>query len=114
MGKGMRVDGERMGDEAKEMVEEIVEWSRRNPGRSLRELEEKVGQLKGVMEKVMEAAVASQEEYPPVKVDSCACGGDRVSKGYREREVVTKWGPIKVKRAYFQCEKCGEGFFPPG
>lgn len=116
MGKGKsvasdRVDSERIGDEAKEMVEEIIEWSRRNTGSSLRELEEKVGHLKEVMEKVIEAAVPSQEEYPPVEVDPCACGGERVSKGYREREVVTKWGSIKVKRAYFQCEECGEGFF---
>jgi len=33
-------------------------------------------------------------------------------QGYREQQMMTSQGVIRVKRAYFTCERCGRGFSP--
>ncbi len=35
-------------------------------------------------------------------------------RAYRKRWVTTREGAIRVRRAYYTCEHCGAGFFPPG
>jgi uncharacterized protein with PIN domain len=42
------------------------------------------------------------------------CGGKLRHKGYREKDVVTRTGEVRVKRAYYYCETCQKGIFPPG
>jgi uncharacterized protein with PIN domain len=42
------------------------------------------------------------------------CGGKLKHKGYREKDVVTQTGEVRVKRAYYYCETCRKGIFPPG
>jgi uncharacterized protein with PIN domain len=42
------------------------------------------------------------------------CGGRLRHKGYRSRRVVTETGEVTIKRAYYYCEHCRRGVFPPG
>ena len=42
------------------------------------------------------------------------CGQEMRLKGYRDKEVITRTGEIKVRRAYYYCQTCRRGFFPPG
>ena len=35
-------------------------------------------------------------------------------KDYRSRQVVSEAGEVKLTRAYYYCEGCGQGVFPPG
>jgi uncharacterized protein with PIN domain len=42
------------------------------------------------------------------------CGGKLRHKGYREKDVVTRTGEVRVKRAYYYCDTCRQGIFPPG
>ncbi len=44
----------------------------------------------------------------------CSCGGQWVFQGYRERQVTTSQGVIRLQRAQFTCERCGQGWFPLG
>jgi len=73
---------------------------------TLRELEERVQQWKTRMgRQLLEEALALQGEGKQPE-GTCSCGGQWVFKGYRSQ------GLIRVKRAYFTCERCGQGFFP--
>ena len=95
-------------------AQELLKNSKANPGRTLRELEEEVKALKAkIGAQALEAAVALQGEGR-VQEGSCSCGGRWVFQGYRERQVMTSQGVIRVKRAYYTCDRCGVGIFPPG
>lgn len=100
--------------EMSEDLETVLEWSKTHPGRALWELEEKVqGVMTRLRARLLEEVVAQQGAGKPEE-ERCSCGGKLVFQGYRERQVMTTQGVIQVKRAYFTCERCGAGFFPPG
>jgi len=114
-------------EEVMRSAQELLEWSEAHPGSTLRELEERAKVWKAeAVTKVLEAAVALQGEgrvqegavalqgEGRVQEGSCSCGGKWVFQGYRERQVMTSQGVIRVKRAYFTCDRCGAGIFPPG
>jgi hypothetical protein len=42
------------------------------------------------------------------------CGREMRYKGKKRREVVTSQGKIELERAYYYCETCQVGIFPPG
>jgi uncharacterized protein with PIN domain len=42
------------------------------------------------------------------------CGRELRYKGKKRREVVTSQGKIELERAYYYCDKCRVGIFPPG
>ncbi|MDW8067289.1 MAG: hypothetical protein RML46_00060 [Anaerolineae bacterium] len=97
-----------------QVLESVLEWSKAHPGATLRQLEEEVAKaISQVRAQLLEAAVAQQGvgQFPQ---EPCACGGNWVFQGYREREVMTTQGRVKVRRAYFTCDCCGAGIFPPG
>jgi hypothetical protein len=95
-------------------MEELLQWAEAHPGCTLRELEERIQEWKTrVGVQVLEAAVVMQGTGRGAE-GTCSCGGEWVFQGYRERHVMTSQGGIRVKRAYFTCERCGQGFFPPG
>ncbi len=47
-------------------------------------------------------------------VDCPGCGQRLGMKDYRSRRVVTEAGEVEVRRAYYYCEECRKGIFPPG
>lgn len=95
-------------------LEAVLEWSKAHPGSTLRELEEQVqGAVDKVRAELMAAAVA-QQGVGMLQEERCSCGGRWVFQGYRKRWVMTQHGTIQVQRAYYTCDRCGAGFFPPG
>ncbi len=42
------------------------------------------------------------------------CGLEMHYKGQKQRQVVTKTGEVEVERAYYYCNGCQRGYFPPG
>ena len=42
------------------------------------------------------------------------CGQEMHYKGHKARHLITETGEVKVKRAYYYCETCRSGLFPPG
>jgi uncharacterized protein with PIN domain len=42
------------------------------------------------------------------------CKGETVYKGKKARQVVTVTGTVRIRRNYFYCPACEQGFFPPG
>jgi DNA-directed RNA polymerase subunit RPC12/RpoP len=43
-----------------------------------------------------------------------SCGKRLWMKDYRSRQVVTEAGEVKLTRAYYYCQECKQGIFPPG
>lgn len=41
------------------------------------------------------------------------CGHKMRDKGRKERNIISETGTIRVERAYYYCETCREGVFPP-
>jgi uncharacterized protein with PIN domain len=56
----------------------------------------------------------STEQPPATEVECPACGVPLRYKGRKPKRVVTETGEVTVKRAYYYCERCQRGFFPPG
>jgi hypothetical protein len=48
------------------------------------------------------------------KVHCPGCGQGMVYKGQKAKRVVTTTGEVTVKRAYYYCPDCRQGYFPPG
>ena len=42
------------------------------------------------------------------------CGQEMRYKGQKRRRVQTTVGEVELSRAYYYCEGCRSGFFPPG
>jgi hypothetical protein len=83
---------------------------------SLTEIEEaalELGQTaqEAVTRHWVEASLEAGESQRP----NCPlCQRTMRHKGYRQRQVVTQSGEIKVRRAYYYCQSCKQGIFPPG
>jgi hypothetical protein len=56
----------------------------------------------------------SQRE-PAVPGPVCPqCGHEMHYKGLKPKQVITETGTVTVRRAYYYCETCRSGHFPPG
>ena len=42
------------------------------------------------------------------------CGQEMHYKGRKPKHIVTETGEVTVERAYYYCETCRSGLFPPG
>lgn len=55
------------------------------------------------------------EEVADVPGPACPeCGQEMHYKGHKAKQVMTETGEVTVKRAYYYCETCHRGLFPPG
>lgn len=97
-----------------EVLKAVLEWSKSHPGSTLRDLEEQVQKAMGQVQSELMEAVVAEQGMGHLPEEGCACGGRWVFQGYRERQVMTTQGNIRVRRAYFTCDRCGAGVFPPG
>jgi len=66
--------------------------------------------LKEVIAQELLKEYGEQEEG----VECPSCGQRLRMKDYRSRRVVTEAGEVEVRRAYYYCEACRKGIFPPG
>jgi len=101
---------------AEEVFEKAVASGKEADELSLSEIEETVEGLKfeltgTLVESVVEVRNKG-ERGPGPKCEGC--GREMRYKGEKRREVVTSQGKIELERAYYHCEKCRVGIFPPG
>lgn len=107
---------EEMKTQAKAISQKLRADGRLNGQMTLAEIERTVlaaGQQfqAALTEAMIEAADKEGERIRP----SCpTCGSKMRHQGYRKRQIVTETGEVILRRAYYLCEACGEGFFPPG
>ncbi len=95
----------------------LEEWlANEGEERQLSELEDialKAGRI--VEQATIEALVAEQQLGQAVPGPTCSeCGAEMRYKGRKRKRLVTQAGEVNLERAYYYCEPCREGIFPPG
>ena len=105
-----------MTDEADVMIKKLLARGKTAEEITLEEIEEAVleagRRFKIVLtEALMEAAEVETDKVGPRCPE---CGGKMRHKGYRNKPLVTQAGEVTLRRAYFRCQRCGRGVFPPG
>jgi hypothetical protein len=70
----------------------------------------------GVGEKLKEViaqALLEEHREKAQEVKCPSCGKRLGMKDYRSRRIVTEAGEVELRRAYYHCEGCEQGVFPP-
>ena len=81
----------------------------------LSQIEEMVEQLRiQLAAELMESVIQVQPEADWEPGLNCVqCGREMRYKGKKRRKVVTSQGEVELDRAYYYCEGCEAGLFPP-
>ena len=83
----------------------------------LSEIEQLVYQAGEAIKVELTAGLVEQvsEETATVPGPVCPnCEQEMHYKGHKTKQIVTETGEVPVKRAYYYCETCRSGLFPPG
>ena len=97
-------------------VEALLDWQEKTDKPNLTEFENAIlASRKRMSEATIKALLEGEQEREPERAPKCAkCGKEMADKGKREQVIETRIGTLRIERAYYYCETCGEGFFPPG
>ena len=101
---------------AEEVIDELLEWHERSEAPTLVEIEDAVLDLrKRLGERMAQAVIEDQEAVHPIPGPACpTCGREMHYKDMKGLTVNGRVGDIALERAYFYCDRCGSGLFPPG
>lgn len=101
---------------AKEVIDEMMEWSERTDRPNLSQMEDEILNLRQQMgEEMLRTLVEEQESQQPVPGPSCVkCGKEMQYKGDKNRQVTSRLGEVVLERGYYRCSECKESIFPPG
>ena len=102
--------------EAARLIEEVLAWNDQADAPTLTEIEDQVLKFrKALGERLAQALVEAQPTVEPVLVGCPQCGRPMHQKRRRQRRrVESRVGPVPLERAYYYCEHCRKGVFPPG
>lgn len=95
-------------------IDRMLASKPRNEEITLRDTEKTaVGVGERLKEVIAQALLENHREQ--AKEGTCPSCGKRLGmKDYRSRRVVTEAGEVELRRAYYYCEGCEQGIFPPG
>lgn len=102
--------------EAERLIEELLNWTEQTEAPDLTAIEEQVLKLRQQFgEQLAAAAVGRQPTAEPLTVRCPECGRPMHQKKKRQRRrVESRVGEVPLKRAYYYCDHCQVGLFPPG
>ena len=102
--------------QAAQLIEEALAWNEQTNAPTLMDIEDQVLKFrKAFGERLAQALVDSQAAAEPVEVVCPKCQRPMHRKRRRQRRrVETRVGQVPLRRAYYYCEHCREGFSPPG
>jgi hypothetical protein len=96
------------------MYEELTAWRAEHLEASLDEIAEQVSvRRRALMGQLLSELAEAADER--IEAPVCEqCGEAMTYKGTPVRGVVLGEGETQLARAYFHCERCESGLFPPG
>ena len=99
---------------AEAMYEELVVWRQEHPEASFDEIAEQVTPRRQALVGPLLAQLAAAGDER-VEAPVCeTCGQPMRYKGTPRRSVAHREGEASLRRAYWYCDSCGRGLFPPG
>lgn len=101
--------------QAEEVIDELLDWHEGAEAPTLTQIEDVIIKLRRrVSEGMANAVVEDQEAVRPVPGPACPeCGEEMHYKGMKEVSVEGRTGAIDLLRAYYYCDRCRRGLFPP-
>jgi uncharacterized protein with PIN domain len=102
--------------EASRLIDALLDWTDQTQAPTLTQIEDEVLKLRQQFaEKLAAAAVDRQAATDPLTVKCPQCGRPMHQKKRRQRRrVESRVGGVALQRAYYYCQTCRVGFFPPG
>jgi hypothetical protein len=102
--------------EAARLIAALLDWTEQTEAPNLTQIEDEVLKLRQQFaEKLAEAAVDQQATVAPLTVACPQCGRPMHQKKKRQRRrVQSRLGGVALNRAYYYCDHCRVGLFPPG
>ena len=102
--------------QAAQLIAEALAWNDQTEAPTLTDLEDQGLRLrKRFGERLAEALVETQKSVEPLTVLCPQCQRPMHRKRRRQRRrVESRVGQVPLERAYYYCERCRAGLFPPG
>jgi uncharacterized protein with PIN domain len=103
--------------EAERLIDELLDWDANTPTPTLAQVEDAVLKMRRELsERAAEVVIHDQESVCPGPGPTCPhCHREMHLKGVKDRQVESRVGCLRLKRAYYYCEHCRQGgFFPLG
>jgi hypothetical protein len=99
---------------AEAMYEELLSWREQHPEASFDEIAEQVTPRRQALVGPLLAQLAATTDER-IEAPVCeTCGQPMRYKGTPSRQVAHREGEAQLARAYWYCDSCGRGLFPPG
>ena len=99
----------------KGLVEGALASAGKNKALSLSEIEDIALAVRAKVGQEVAQALVQQQGILSVPGPKCEqCGHEMHYKGLKRRHIVSRSGQVDWERAYYYCETCRRGFFPPG
>jgi hypothetical protein len=101
---------------AEAAIDKLLAQRRPFGGNTLTEIEQLVLAARqavgeGMTRALVEASGGEQQVPEPVCPE---CGQAMHYKGVKEKRIISETGEVTVRRAYYYCQTCKTGLFPPG
>jgi hypothetical protein len=111
-----RAVGERLQEEFKTMWAELSSWREGHPEASIDEIVRQVTpRRRALMGEVVVELACQHGSGVSVEGLVCeGCGEPLAYKGEPKRAVIHGEGEAELSRAYYYCDRCEAGLFPPG
>ena len=102
--------------EAERLIEALLNWTEQTDAPDLTAIEDEVLKLRRQFgEKLAAAAIEQQPTVEPVIMKCPTCGRPMHQKKKRQRRgIQSRLGEVPLIRAYYYCDHCRVGLFPPG
>ena len=102
--------------EAEEVIDEVLDWHEGTEAPTFTQIEDVILKLrKRFGERITGVVAEDQEGVRPVPGPDCpTCAREMHYKGMKKTTVRGPIGDVEIERAYYYCDRCRSGLFPPG